>query len=114
MLHFTVTDEILSLWSGLIRNTVWFLLLPAIGGYFLKLYLNKWFQIEKALSFLSMFGIAFIITIITAAGRDNLLKVGILLILVSLIHNLSGYLLGYSVSVFFKYQKMIAVQLHSK
>jgi BASS family bile acid:Na+ symporter len=102
MLHFTVSVEILSLWSGLIRNTVWFLLLPAIGGYFLKLYLNKWFQIEKALSFLSMFGIAFIITIITAAGRDNLLKVGILLILVSLIHNLSGYLLGYSVSRLFK------------
>ncbi len=43
----------------------------------------------------SMFGIAFIIVIITAAGRDNLLKIGPLLILLVLIHNLSGYTLGY-------------------
>jgi BASS family bile acid:Na+ symporter len=47
-----------------------------------------------------MAGIAVIITIITAAGRDSLLKVGALLILTSLLHNLTGYLLGYTVSWF--------------
>ena len=45
-----------------------------------------------------MVGIAVIITIITATGRDSLLKVGALLIITSLLHNLTGYLLGYSVS----------------
>jgi BASS family bile acid:Na+ symporter len=42
-----------------------------------------------------MFGIAFIIVIITAAGRNSLLTIGPLLILLVLIHNMSGYLLGY-------------------
>jgi BASS family bile acid:Na+ symporter len=42
-----------------------------------------------------MGGIVFIITIITAAGRDNLLKVGGLLILATFIHNLAGYFFGY-------------------
>ena len=42
-----------------------------------------------------MVGIALIITIITAAGRNSLLTIGPLLILLVLIHNLSGYFLGY-------------------
>jgi BASS family bile acid:Na+ symporter len=52
----------------------------------------------KILSFVSMLGIAIIITVITAAGRDSLLEVGSLLILTSLIHNLTGYVLGYSIA----------------
>ncbi|WP_372772950.1 bile acid:sodium symporter family protein [Mangrovibacterium sp.] len=54
--------------------------------------------LENLLSFLSMFGIAVIITIITAAGRDSLLDVGLLLIVACFIHNALGYTLGYSVS----------------
>ena len=47
---------------------------------------------------LTFFGIAAIIAIITAAGRDSLLQVGLLLIITSLLHNLAGYSLGYGVS----------------
>lgn len=36
-----------------------------------------------------------IIVVITSAGRDSLLKVGPLLILVTFLHNTSGYVLGY-------------------
>ena len=49
----------------------------------------------KILPFISMTAIAVIIVIITAAGRDNLLQIGFLLIIACLIHNLSGYFLGY-------------------
>jgi len=42
-----------------------------------------------------MAGIAIIIMIITAAGRDSLLTIGGFLILAAIIHNLLGYLLGY-------------------
>jgi BASS family bile acid:Na+ symporter len=42
-----------------------------------------------------MVGIAVIIAIITAAGRDSLLEIGMLLILACLIHNCLGYFLGY-------------------
>ncbi len=53
----------------------------------------KW--LEPVMPLVSMFGIAFIIIIVTALGRDSLLQVGPLLILLMLIHNLSGYILGY-------------------
>jgi BASS family bile acid:Na+ symporter len=43
----------------------------------------------------SMFGIAFILVIIVAAGRNSLLQIGPALIGVVFIHNSCGYLLGY-------------------
>lgn len=51
--------------------------------------------LHRAMPLVSMSGIAFIIVIITAAGRDNLLVVGPLLIVLALAHNLFGYTLGY-------------------
>lgn len=46
----------------------------------------------------SMAGIVYFTTITTAAGRDNLLKVGLLLFFASAIHNLLGYMFGYWLS----------------
>lgn len=51
--------------------------------------------LERILSMMSMVGIAVIITVITAAGRDKLLSIGLLLILACFIHNVFGYSLGY-------------------
>jgi quinoprotein glucose dehydrogenase len=51
--------------------------------------------LDKAMPIVSMAGIAMIITIITAAGRNSLLTIGPRLILLVTIHNLSGYCLGY-------------------
>jgi BASS family bile acid:Na+ symporter len=42
-----------------------------------------------------MAGIAIIITIITAAGRDSLMTLGLLLIVAVILHNLIGYFFGY-------------------
>ncbi|HEY6505740.1 MAG TPA: bile acid:sodium symporter family protein [Chitinophagaceae bacterium] len=54
---------------------------------------SKW--LDDAMPFVSMFSIALIITIITAAGRESLLKIGPLLIAVAFVHNTFGYFLGY-------------------
>ena len=43
----------------------------------------------------SMAGIGIIITIITAAGRNSLLEIGLILIVLVFIHNTAGYTLGY-------------------
>jgi len=58
--------------------------------------------IKTVLSSFSMVGIAFIITIITATGRESLLSVGVLLLFTSLLHNLSGYSLAYGAAKLFK------------
>jgi len=60
-----------------------------------KIFRNQAEFLNKYMPLVSMAGIAVIICIITAAGRESLLKVGGLLIVCTLIHNLSGYLLGY-------------------
>jgi BASS family bile acid:Na+ symporter len=81
------------------KSLLWFAVLPATGALMLKHFLkNNPDWMGKILSFVSMLGIAIIITVITAAGRDSLLEVGSLLILTSLIHNLTGYVLGYSIA----------------
>jgi BASS family bile acid:Na+ symporter len=77
----------------------WFYFLPMAGALLLAKFLkgeNKY--MDKVLSLISMVGIAAIVTVITASGRDSLLKVGGLLIITSLLHNLTGYALGYSLS----------------
>jgi BASS family bile acid:Na+ symporter len=66
-----------------------------VGLVFNKLFHGRAKWLDKALPLLSMFGIAFIIVIITAAGRESLLNIGPALILLVLIHNLTGYSLGY-------------------
>jgi BASS family bile acid:Na+ symporter len=81
------------------KTMAWFYFLPMVGAIFLARYIKGEKNLmEKILSMISMIGIAAIVTIITASGRDSLLKVGGLLILTSLLHNLTGYTLGYSLS----------------
>lgn len=46
----------------------------------------------------SMAGIVYFTTVTTAAGRDNLMKVGLLLFFASAIHNALGYVFGYWLS----------------
>lgn len=72
------------------------------GLIFNKLLSGKAQWLDKAMPVVSMFGIAFIITIITAAGRESLLTIGPALIGVVLIHNTFGYLLGYWSARLFK------------
>ena len=72
------------------------------GLIFNKLLHGKSQWLDKAMPLVSMFGIGFIITIITAAGRDSLLAIGYILIGLVLIHNTVGYLVGYWFARLFK------------
>lgn len=81
------------------KSMGWFFFLPMIGAKILSYFIkgdNKF--LERLLSLISMAGIAVIVTIITASGRDSLLKVGALLLVTSLLHNITGYTLGYGLS----------------
>ncbi|MEP7233212.1 MAG: bile acid:sodium symporter family protein [Ginsengibacter sp.] len=53
----------------------------------------KW--LDKIMPLISMGGIALILAIMVAAGRDNLLKVGALLLVATFLHNVIGFFLGY-------------------
>ena len=66
---------------------------------------KKFPKIDAFMPYLSMFGIIYFTTVTTAAGRDNLLKVGFLLFLASVIHNAAGYFFGYWLSRLFGMNK---------
>ncbi len=84
------------------KSMAWFFILPMILALVLRHFLKGDKKLMgQILSLISMVGIAVIITIITATGRDSLLKVGALLLVTSLLHNLAGYSLGYGVSWLF-------------
>jgi BASS family bile acid:Na+ symporter len=81
------------------KSMGWFFFLPMIGAKVLSYFITgKDKYMERILSLISMVGIALIVTIITASGRESLLKVGALLLVTSLLHNITGYTLGYSLS----------------
>lgn len=71
-------------------------IIPICAGLIYNRFLGGKFPwLDRSMPLLSMIGIALIITVITAAGRDSLLAVGPLLVLSCLIHNFAGYILGY-------------------
>jgi BASS family bile acid:Na+ symporter len=88
---------------SLLLSMCWFFIGPIVFSLILRKILKGDRKvIEQVLSFLSMAGIALIITIITGAGRDSLLSVGALLLITSLLHNSAGYALGYTAAWLFR------------
>lgn len=78
-------------------------IIPIIIGFLWNMLLGKKTKmLNKIMPLVSMAGIALIIVVITANGQASLQKVGALLILCTLIHNLGGYILGYNLARLFK------------
>jgi len=72
-------------------------IIPIIAGLaFNHFFHGKVAWLDRAMPVVSMVSIGIIITVITAAGRDHLLQIGLMLLLASFIHNILGFLLGYN------------------
>lgn len=77
-------------------NIIEMVIVPIVAGLaFNHFFHGKFPWLDKAMPIVSMAGIAIIITIITALGRDNLLEIGAALIAAAIIHNALGYFFGY-------------------
>jgi len=84
-------------------KTMWFILeitiAPIVVGLCVS-YCLQWLKwkgpwMDRSLSVVAMIAICFVIGIIVAQSRDDLYKVGAMLILVAMLHNAIGYALGY-------------------
>jgi len=101
--YFTAAETMNETVIRLLKDLAWFLLLPvALGISFKSIAKGSKEYLDKALAFISMTGIGVIIVVITAAGRDSLLDIGLLLILACLLHNFTGYTLGYWICRLFR------------
>ena len=82
---------------SMMKDIVYMVIIPICAGLIYNYFLGgKFPALDRAMPVVSMVSIALIITIITAAGRDSLLAIGPLLVLAVFIHNLMGFLIGYS------------------
>ena len=66
---------------------------------------KRFSKLDGFMPYLSMFGIVYFTTVTTAAGREHLMQVGLLLFLASVFHNAAGYFFGYWISRAFKFDK---------
>jgi BASS family bile acid:Na+ symporter len=81
---------------GMVLDITKIVIIPILAGLaFHYLMRGKFNWLDKIMPLLSMAGIACILAIMVAAGRDNLLKVGALLLVATFIHNVAGFFLGY-------------------
>lgn len=88
---------------GMMWGMVKIVLLPiAAGLVFNKLTSGKAKWLQDIMPYVSMSGIALIVAIIIAAGRESILNIGFLLLMAVLLHNLLGYFFGYLAGKLFK------------
>lgn len=81
---------------GMMWSIIKIVIIPiAAGLIFNHFFHGKVDWLDKAMPIVSMAGIALIITVITASGRDSLLTIGLALVLAAILHNAAGYFLGY-------------------
>ena len=84
--------DVLKMMWGMVQ----IVLLPIGAGLLFNHFLSgraKW--LDAAMPLVSMAGVALIVAIIMAAGRESLLNIGLFLLLVVLVNNVLGYVLGY-------------------
>lgn len=68
------------------------------AGVVFNFLVRRFPALERNMPLASMFGIIFFTAVTTAAGRDSLLVMGWSLLIVSILHNVVGLLLGYGLS----------------
>jgi BASS family bile acid:Na+ symporter len=76
-----------------------------IAGVVYHFLYRRFPKLDNIMPLISMFGIIYFTTVTTAAGRENLMKVGLLLFMASVIHNAAGYFFGYWFSRLFGMDK---------
>ena len=93
----TLADQLVPIdFISMLMSIVRIVILPVIAGLaFHHLAHGRFKWLDDAMPKVSMAGITIIIAIITAAGRDSLLEIGLILIAAVIAHNVIGYFLGY-------------------
>ena len=85
--------------DGLLEQTLWLAGVVLVLGFLLNAFLaGRREAFDRLLPLISMAAICFILAIIAAGSREMLLTMGLALLLAELIHNVVGYVLGYTLS----------------
>jgi len=80
----------------MMMNIIYMVVLPIIAALIYNwLRKDRLKRLHSLMPIFSMAGIIYFTTVTTAAGRDHLLQIGLLLVLAAILHNTAGYIFGY-------------------
>jgi BASS family bile acid:Na+ symporter len=81
---------------NMMKEIILMVVLPIIAALiYNELRRDRLRRLHKLMPILSMAGIIYFTLVTTAAGRDHLLQIGLLLFAAAALHNTAGYVLGY-------------------
>ncbi|MGO1662026.1 MAG: bile acid:sodium symporter family protein [Canibacter sp.] len=84
-------------------------LIPIVAGLLVRWILKKWIDaILPILPWISVLGIAYVVIAVVSGSADKIVEAGLLVLLVVILHNGLGYLLGYFASRVFRYPERVA------
>jgi len=82
--------------SEMMWSIVRLIIAPIAAGFVANLLLRRYADLrDRLLPIVSMVAICLVLAILTAAARDQLLEAALSLVVLVILHNTSGYLLGY-------------------
>lgn len=89
--------------SSLAMSIVKIVLIPVTGGLLIRMLLKKVIgRVLPVLPWVSVIGIALVVAGVVSNSADKLIEAGLLVLLVVIVHNSLGYLLGYVAARVFK------------
>ena len=99
---------------GMLKSILYVVIAPIVGGLLCQRYIPK--LTEKLVTYLPAFStlmIMMVVGIVVSHNADKLLAGGILIVLVVMLHNLSGYAVGYFIGhlLHLKREKSVAVSI---
>ncbi|WP_293952698.1 bile acid:sodium symporter family protein, partial [uncultured Corynebacterium sp.] len=94
--------------AGMAWSLVQTVLLPVILGLTLRVFLSKWInRIMPVLPWLSILGIGGVVFGAVANNAERLMTVGLIVFAAVIVHNVSGYVLGYVTGRLFKFPEAV-------
>jgi len=75
-----------------------FLSIAFVVGKLYHMLFERYAKVDMFMPYFSMFGIVYFTLVTTAAGSENLMAIGVLLVSAAILHNSAGYFLGYCIS----------------
>lgn len=90
-------------------SIVQMVLIPIVAGLIVRWLLRKWIDtVLPVLPWISVLGIAYVVVAVVSGSAEKIVEAGLLVLLVVVLHNGLGYLLGYFASRLFRYPERIA------
>lgn len=95
--------------GAMAMSIVQMVLIPIIAGLLVRWVLRRWIDnVLPILPWISVLGIAYVVVAVVAGSADKIVEAGLLVLLVVILHNGLGYLLGYLAGKIFGYPESVA------